>query len=212
MYAKEDFHFARTPYKGAKKVAIITGGNSGLGYESARRLLLEGMQVVLACRNEERGKAAVEKLLGSTTNRPAPSDEDCVYMGLNLSDLKSVEAFSQNFIASKRPLHVLMCNAGVMAPPEYQETTDGIEMQFQANFLSHFLLCNLYVDSLDVSFSSPAAPNKIPIDLSQQLFNYKAVTCSHCLKALSHHSREQYCSSILHYEDSTGRRWLHKGA
>jgi NAD(P)-dependent dehydrogenase (short-subunit alcohol dehydrogenase family) len=115
------------------RTAIVTGANSGIGLETARMLALKGANVVLACRNLEKGKAALERVQadrprGSTTLAP-----------LDLSDLDSVAAFAEAFAASHERLDLLVANAGVMVPP-LGRTKQGFELQLGTNHLGHFAL------------------------------------------------------------------------
>jgi NAD(P)-dependent dehydrogenase (short-subunit alcohol dehydrogenase family) len=115
------------------RVAIVTGANTGIGYETARMLALRGAQVVLACRNLEKAEAARARILaeqpsGSVTAEP-----------LDLSDLGSVAAFAGAFAARHDRLDLLINNAGVMVPP-LGRTRQGFELQFGTNHLGHFAL------------------------------------------------------------------------
>lgn len=119
------------------RVAIVTGANSGIGFETAKGLAERGATVVMACRNLEKGERAAqairaEKLLGRVE-----------VTALDLSDLASVSAFAQEFSAVFDRLDLLINNAGVMALPERAETVDGFEMQFGTNHLGHFALTGL---------------------------------------------------------------------
>ncbi|TDH73324.1 hypothetical protein CCR75_000544 [Bremia lactucae] len=119
------------------KTVIITGANSGIGYETALELARKGATVVLACRNEQRGKEAEAKLreaLATTKDAGTVS-----FQQLDVSDLSSVNAFANDFKASHDRLDVLINNAGVMAVP-YATTVDGLERQFATNHLGHFAL------------------------------------------------------------------------
>ncbi len=115
------------------RVAIVTGANSGIGLETARGLALRGAHVVLACRNPTRAAAAVEDIRTSKPEGPVE------VMSLDLSDLASVAAFSESFLARHSRLDLLINNAGVMVPPQ-SETSDGFELQFGTNHLGHFAL------------------------------------------------------------------------
>ncbi len=115
------------------RVAIVTGANSGIGYETARMLALKGARVVLACRSEQRGQAALDRIVAE---QPAGSAELAL---LDLSSLDSVRNFVGSFVAANRQLDLLINNAGVMIPPE-SKTTDGFELQFGVNHLGHFAL------------------------------------------------------------------------
>lgn len=123
----------------AGKMAIVTGGNSGLGYETVLALAGKGAQVVLACRNLDRGNQARARVLAQA---PQASVE---VMALDLGNLASIRAFAGAYSARYDQLHLLINNAGVMAPPR-QETADGFEMQFGTNHLGHFALTGLLID------------------------------------------------------------------
>ena len=140
QYASEDYGFAEQRVNGEKKVAVITGANSGLGFETARVLLLSGMRVVCACRNLEKGAEAVADLRRLTAARPAPEERDIQLMGLDVSSLSSVRSFTKAYRDTGMPLHVLLCNAGIMMGPPRQ-SVDGVDLQVATNYLGHFLLC-----------------------------------------------------------------------
>lgn len=121
---------------------VVTGSNSGTGKEAARRLARAGAQVVMAVRNLDKGEAARADVL-----RDAPG-ADVEVRHLDLADLASVHAFAEGVLADGRPLHVLVNNAGVMAPRERLETKDGFELQLGSNFLGPFALTNLLLPLL----------------------------------------------------------------
>ncbi|MEZ4517151.1 MAG: oxidoreductase [Chloroflexota bacterium] len=123
------------------KIAIVTGANSGLGYESAQALVRKGAHVVIACRNQTKAAVAYDQLEACT---PEPSLDS---IPLDLSNLDSVRAFAEAFTAKYDRLDILLNNAGVMAPPR-GETTDGYEMQFGTNHLGHFALTGLLMPTL----------------------------------------------------------------
>jgi len=115
------------------RIAVVTGANTGIGYEAARGLALKGAHVILACRNPEKGQAAVARI---QAEKPAGSVE---VKTLDLSDLDSVHRFAQDFTSSHARLDLLVNNAGVMIPP-FGKTTQGFELQFGTNHLGHFAL------------------------------------------------------------------------
>ena len=122
------------------RVVIVTGANSGLGFETARALARAGARVVLACRDPDRGAAAVQRL-----REEAGADVELA--PLDLADLASVRTFAAGFAAGHDRLDVLVNNAGVMAIPRRQ-TADGFEMQFGTNHLGHFALTGHLLDRL----------------------------------------------------------------
>lgn len=118
------------------KTAIITGGNTGIGLETAVDLAKRGARVILACRNTERGEKAVAIVKRRSKN------ENVSFSKLDLASLQSVREFSARIIEEESHIDILINNAGVMAPP-YTTTEDGFELQFGVNHLGHFLLTNL---------------------------------------------------------------------
>ena len=129
------------------RTVLITGANSGLGLESTRMLARRGAHVIMACRNREKGHAAIESL------RARDSELDLNLMQLDLADLSSVRDFAQRIKDHYAKLDILLNNAGVMAPP-LQHTRDGFEMQFGTNHLGHFALTGLLLDGLRESQAS----------------------------------------------------------
>lgn len=121
------------------KVCLITGANTGIGFATAQLLAERGAHVLIACRSKERALEAAKALrdVPHLPGCPAPRIE---YESLDLADLKSVRSFCSRFSRRSLPLHLLVCNAGIMAPPQRQTTVDGLELQFQVNFLGHWLL------------------------------------------------------------------------
>lgn len=123
------------------RVAIVTGANTGLGFETAASLAKEGFRVILACRNMAKANAARQKI-----QQQVPSAVTEV-MEIDLSSLRSVRSFANSFVAKHQRLDLLINNAGVMTPP-YSKTEDGFELQFGANYLGHFLLTGLLLETL----------------------------------------------------------------
>jgi NAD(P)-dependent dehydrogenase (short-subunit alcohol dehydrogenase family) len=129
------------------RVAVVTGANSGLGYVTSRELARQGARVVLACRDEVRGREAVARLIAEVP--PA----DIELRSLDLASLASIRAFADGVQADYPALDLLVNNAGVMAIPR-RETADGFEMQFGTNHLGHFALTGLLLSLL---VNQPAA-------------------------------------------------------
>ncbi|TVP53246.1 MAG: SDR family NAD(P)-dependent oxidoreductase [Halomonadaceae bacterium] len=128
----------------SNQTVIVTGANSGLGLESARMLSSHGATVVMACRDLNKGKAAMEDIRG---DHPEAKLE---LMALDLADLASVRQFTDTFKQHYDRLDILINNAGVMAPP-LQHTKDGFEMQFGTNHLGHFALTGLLLETLEAA-------------------------------------------------------------
>jgi NAD(P)-dependent dehydrogenase (short-subunit alcohol dehydrogenase family) len=126
------------------RTAIVTGANSGLGLVSARELARHGAHVVLACRNMDKGLAAMREIEASV---PAAQVE---LGALDLGDLASVASFAAGFRSDHESdgLDLLINNAGVMAPPR-RETADGFELQLGTNLLGHFALTARLIDMME---------------------------------------------------------------
>lgn len=135
------------------KTAIVTGANAGIGFETALQLARHGAHVVLACRNEQRGREAEAKLRTVLASGGAAGSVE--FMRLDVSDLKSVERFSEAFLKTHDRLDLLVNNAGVMGGP-YALTADGLERQFATNHLGHFALTARLFERIKAS-----APSRI---------------------------------------------------
>lgn len=120
---------------------FITGGNVGLGFEAARVLASVGGKVIVACRSQSRADEAAEAL------RAAVPGADVSGWHVDLSDLNSVVERGAAFVATGRPIDVLINNAGIMAPP-FAVTADGLESQFGVNHMGHFALTNALLPAL----------------------------------------------------------------
>ncbi len=121
------------------RVAIVTGANSGIGFETAKALALKKAMVVIASRNPQKGMDAVK-----TINAANPKIQP-VFLQLDLGNLKSVEVFANTFKSRFKRLDLLINNAGVMMPP-YSKTEDGFELQFGTNHLGHFALTGFLLE------------------------------------------------------------------
>jgi len=147
------------------KVAIVTGGNSGIGLETARELARKGAHVILTARSVSKGEAAVKSIIDSVSNDLAAAEMGAPRvetMALDLSSLASVKAFAEAFRAKQLPCHVLVLNAGVMKSPGevfvgrkmhygYEETADGLEVHIGVNHVAHYYLTELLMDVLRAS-------------------------------------------------------------
>lgn len=123
------------------KIVVVTGANSGIGYEAVRELARNGAHVVLACRDAARTHEAIEHVRAL---QPTASLE---FLQLDLASLASVHRFAEELAERHPRLDVLCNNAGVMAIP-YRKTADGFEMQLGTNHLGHFALTGLLLERL----------------------------------------------------------------
>lgn len=128
------------------RTAVVTGANSGLGLVTARELAKRGARVVLACRNLDKGAAALSDV--ESSRRATGADGDPELEQLDLASFDSVRAFAERFAREHEGLDLLVNNAGVMAPPR-RLTADGFELQFGTNHLGHFLLTSLLLPAME---------------------------------------------------------------
>ncbi|XP_013184157.2 retinol dehydrogenase 14-like [Amyelois transitella] len=133
------------------KVVIVTGANSGIGYATALELARRGAKVIAACRDDERGKAAVSSIIKRTGNQSVK------YIHLDLSSFDSIRKFVKEFKSSEAKLDVLINNAGAGGLGR-KKTADGIVRDMQVNHFGPFLLTLLLVPILRKS-----APSRVVI-------------------------------------------------
>ena len=123
------------------RTAVITGGNSGLGFETARMLAAHGAAIVLACRDTGQAGAAADRIRAAVPGAAVRT------LPLDLGSLASVRQAAEQLRSGYERLDLLINNAGVMVPP-YGRTEDGFELQFGVNHLGHFALTGLVLDRL----------------------------------------------------------------
>lgn len=134
---------------------LITGGNSGIGFECARDLARRGWRVVIASRDKNASARAVE-----TIGRESGPDSISA-MELDLASPDRVRAFAAEFLRKDLPLKALVCNAGLQMNRDRKFSAEGYELTFAVNHLGHYLLTNLLVDKL-----RDAAPSRIVVTAS----------------------------------------------
>ncbi|ANW67488.1 short-chain dehydrogenase [Mycobacterium sp. djl-10] len=123
------------------RTAVVTGANTGLGFETAKVLAARGATVVIAVRNVEKGNAAAAQILGAVPRA------DITVQPLDLGSLQSVRTAAAELKEAHPRIDLLINNAGVMYPPK-QTTKDGFELQFGTNHLGHFALTGLLLENL----------------------------------------------------------------
>src|SRR5258705_3813430 len=123
------------------RTAVITGANTGLGFETAAALAARGARVVLAVRNLEKGKEAAARVTAAAPGAEVELQE------LDLTSLESVRTAAAQLRSDHERIDLLINNAGVMYTPK-STTKDGFEMQFGTNHLGHFALTGLLLDRL----------------------------------------------------------------
>jgi NAD(P)-dependent dehydrogenase (short-subunit alcohol dehydrogenase family) len=131
---------ARVPSQRGK-VAVVTGANNGIGYETALGLAKKDAEVILACRNLQKGEDAERRIVKEYPNARVNK------MKIDLSSLRGVREFAGQFAKQYGRLDLLINNAGIMMSP-YQVTEDGFENQLATNYIGHFALTGLLLPLL----------------------------------------------------------------
>jgi NAD(P)-dependent dehydrogenase (short-subunit alcohol dehydrogenase family) len=146
----------------ADRVAIVTGGNSGIGHEAALQLASMGMRVFITCRTQAKGKPVVEGL----RERSGNANVEC--LALELGDFDSVRQCAEDFLALDLPLHLLVNNAGIGV--QRGLTPSGFELAFGTNHLGPFLLTALLIERMVRS-----SPGRVVIVSSKGHYNSKGI-------------------------------------
>ncbi|MGV0836712.1 SDR family NAD(P)-dependent oxidoreductase [Mycolicibacterium thermoresistibile] len=123
------------------RIAVVTGANTGIGYEAAQVLAERGAHVVLAVRNLDKGKRAVDRIVSAVPHA------DVTVQQLDLTSLDNIRRGADELRAEYPRIDLLINNAGVMYPPK-QTTSDGFELQFGTNHLGHFALTGQLLDNI----------------------------------------------------------------
>ncbi len=121
---------------------LVTGGNSGIGFECARELARRGWRVLIASRDRALSAAAVDRIRRDSGNSAVSE------LGLDLGSLAGVRAFVRELETTDVPLRALVCNAGLQVTQGLRHSTEGFELTFAVNHLGHFLLTNLLLTCL----------------------------------------------------------------
>lgn len=135
------------------KLAIVTGGNTGLGYESGLSMAKAGAHVILGCRNMEKGKEAAQRMEAAIKENNSKGSVEALQV--DVADLRSVKSFADGFLKRKQPLYILINNAGLFVP-ENETTPDGFEVLFGTNHFGPWYLTQLLVPAL-----KDGAPSRI---------------------------------------------------
>ncbi|KAJ7114938.1 NAD-P-binding protein [Mycena epipterygia] len=136
------------------KIVLVTGGNSGIGYETVKVLLLKNASVYLAARSPSKAKDAIAQLEAETSKRAE-------FLEIDLADLRSVRKAAEDFLARESRLDILFNNGGVMIPPTDQLTAQGYDLQFGINAIGHFMLTELLLPVFAASHAHFSVPARI---------------------------------------------------
>lgn len=167
------------------KTVIITGGNSGIGLETAVDLAKRNARVLLACRSLEKGEKAVMEVKRRSGN------SNVVFIQLDLSSLDSVRKCAAKILKEEPRIDILINNAGVMMLPKRTLTKDGFEMQFGTNHLGHFLFTNLLLDRIK------EAPKARIVNVSSIVYRFGSINLSNLNSEQSYGPTTAYAQSKL---------------
>ncbi|XP_059182879.1 retinol dehydrogenase 12, like [Centropristis striata] len=166
------------------KTVVITGANTGIGKETAIDLAKRGAKILMACRDPERGQAAVKEVIENSGN------ENVVFMKLDLADSKSIRECAEAINKGEPQLNILINNAGVMVCP-YGKTADGFEMQIGVNHFGHFLFTYLLIDLIKKS-----APARI-VTVSSMAHSWGSINLEDINSEKSYDKKGAYSQSKL---------------
>ncbi|XP_041858211.1 dehydrogenase/reductase SDR family member on chromosome X-like [Melanotaenia boesemani] len=185
-------------------VAIVTGGGRGIGFEVVRHLARLGAHVIIGGRDELEGLAAVRRI------REEYKEAEVEFRKLDLASLQSVRQFAQSFKERNLPLNLLINNASVMLVPEGR-TQDGFELHFAVNYLGHFLLTWLLLDTLKDSGKCSYVSRVISVSSSAHRIGEIKLNDLNCCQHYSAHAAyscsklaQLLFSSHLHQEMQRG--------
>ena len=188
----------------ADAVVLVTGGNSGIGFECARELARRGARVLIASRNQDASEQAVRRIARESGEGRVSS------LPLDLGSLAAVRVFAKEIEARNLPVRVLVCNAGLQMNSGPKLTPDGFESTFAVNHLGHFLLVNLLLSRLVAN-----APARIVIVSSgvhdpamKTMMPHPAITDFETLAATGGPSREKYNGRVAYVNSKLCNLWF----
>ncbi|KAH9005390.1 NAD(P)-binding protein [Lactarius hatsudake] len=147
------------------KVILVTGGNTGIGKETVKHLLVHNAKVYLAARSAEKANKAIAELKNET-------GKEAIFLQLELSDIPAVRKSAQEFLSKESQLHVLINNAGVMMLPKEQVTAQKYDMQFGTNVIGHWLLTELLLPALFAATDASPSHEKARVVTVSSVVNY----------------------------------------
>ncbi|KAK3801846.1 hypothetical protein RRG08_048433 [Elysia crispata] len=179
------------------KTIVITGCNTGIGFETAKDLAFRGGRIIMACRDMARCEAAAQNI------KDTVDSNNIVCKKLDLSSFESIRAFCDDFNRTESRLDILINNAGVMMCPKML-TKDGLEMQLGTNHFGHFLLTNLLLDKLKAS-----SPSRIVVVSSRAHLRSKGINFDDINSDNSYDKMKAYAQSklanVLHVKELAKR-------
>jgi NAD(P)-dependent dehydrogenase (short-subunit alcohol dehydrogenase family) len=173
------------------KTIVITGANTGLGYEAARVLSAKGARVIIACRSQQKAEDAIARIENEN------GEVDVSYVALDLGDLSSVSNCADQ-LQSEEKIDILINNAGIMVPP-YELTTDGFESQFGVNHLGPFALTGLLLDKLAAA-PAPRVVNTSSIAHNRGKIYFGDINAENGYRAIPRYAMSKLANLLFSYE------------
>ncbi|OAD56757.1 Retinol dehydrogenase 11 [Eufriesea mexicana] len=188
-------NYCRSNVRLTGKTIVITGANCGIGKETARDLYRRGGRVILACRDINKAKEAVDDIKENPPRAYESNPEDepgqLEIRHLNLTSFASIKKCAQHLLSTEPAIHILINNAGVFLHP-FEKSEDGFETHFQANHLGHFLLTLLLLPKIRES-----APGCRIINVSSYLHKVGNINFEDLNLESSYTPFKAYCQSKL---------------
>ncbi len=188
----------------AEGVVLVTGGNSGIGFECARELARRGSRVLIASRNQPASEEAVHRIARESGEGLAST------LALDLGSFAAVRAFAKEIEARNLPLRALICNAGLQMNSGPKLTPDGFESTFAVNHLGHFLLTHLLLSRLLAN-----APARIVIVSSgvhdpamKTMMPHPAITDLETLAATGGPSKDKFNGRVAYVNSKLCNLWF----
>jgi len=193
------------------KVAIVTGGNAGIGKETVKALLTKNAKVYIAGRDEAKCRLAIEELRNETSRT-------ALFLQLDLANLKSIKETVAQFQKHESELHILINNGGVMIPPAAALTADGHDLQFGTNALGHYYLTVLLLSSLEAAAQTSDSKSARVVTLSSAAYtlhlkiNYETLKdgpARNKMSRLDLYNQSKFANMV--FSSELARRYGHKG-
>lgn len=195
---------------------VITGANSGVGFEAARTLLSVGATVIMMNRSVHKSHAALDSL-----RHEFGDDAKVQFVRMDLSDLGSVRTAAEELLAKAPRIDALICNAAIAQVPTRKLTKDGFESQFGTNHLGHFLLCGLVFERIDQSGGRMVMVGSGGYRMGEKRIHFEDIDFETGYSAWNAYSQSKLAQMMFGYElerrvSSSGRtvgvRVCHPGA
>lgn len=169
------------------KVYVITGANSGLGFETTKELAVKGATIYMLCRNKDKAQDAIDAI-----KKGGAPHTDLRFIQMDLSSLASIKEASERILKEVKTISALVNNAGIMMLPERVNTKDGFETQMGVNHLGHFALTQALFGALD-----PEDGRVVVLSSIGHKFNPKGLNLNNLNSENYYQSIYTYCQSKL---------------